>query len=88
MANPPDILITEILMPDIDGIELITAVKRSHPHVRIIAVTERGFLGGLDLLDLAAKVGADAVLGKPLKAESLLATIACLAASDSDAPPG
>ncbi len=81
-AGPPDVLITEILMPDGDGIELITAVKRSHPDVRIIAVTKGGFLGELNLLDLASKLGADAMLDKPLEAERLLATVARLAGLD------
>lgn len=76
MADPPDVLITEILMPDGDGIELITAVKGAHADMRIIAVSERRFLAGLDLLDLASKLGADAMLDKPLEAEKLLATVA------------
>ena len=78
MANPPQVVITEILMPETDGIELITAVKRAHPDIRIIAVAKRRFLGRLDLLDLASKLGADATLAKPLEAESLLATVADL----------
>jgi len=77
-ANPPHVLITEVCMPDGDGIELITAVKRSHPDMRIIAVTEHRFLGALDLLDLASQLGADALLDKPIKAEKLLAIVARL----------
>ena len=75
LAEPPDVLITEVLMPDCDGIELISAVTRAHPAVRIIAVSARRYLGGLDLLDLASKLGADAALEKPLEVERLLATV-------------
>jgi CheY-like chemotaxis protein len=82
-VNLPDVLITEILMPDGDGIELITAVKRAHPDIPIIAMTEHRFLGRLDLFDLASKLGADAVLDKPLDAERLLATVARLVGSDA-----
>ncbi|MEI9964807.1 MAG: response regulator [Caulobacteraceae bacterium] len=82
IANPPDLVITEILMPDGDGIELITAVKREHPGMPIIAVTDRAFLGGLNLLDLAGRLGADAMLDKPLEAERLLSTVARLAGLD------
>lgn len=78
MANPPDVLITEILMPDGDGIELIAAAKRAHLNMCILAVAEHRFLGGLDLLGLASALGADAVLDKPLKAERLLTTVARL----------
>ena len=77
-ARPPDVLITEILMPDGDGIELIAAVKRVHGDIRIIAVTQRRLLGRLDLLDLAGKLGADATLEKPFRPEALLATVAVL----------
>ena len=83
MANPPAVLITEIVMPDRDGIELIAEVKGAHPDVRIIAVSKRRLLGGLDLLDLASKIGADAVLDKPLEAGKLLATVARLAGIDT-----
>jgi DNA-binding NtrC family response regulator len=83
MASPPDVLITEILMQDGDGIELITAVKRARPDVRIIAVTEHRFLGELDLFDLASRLGADAVLDKPPTAEKLLAAVARLVGLDA-----
>jgi hypothetical protein len=43
---------------------LITAVKRFHPDVRIIAITGHRFLRGLDVLDLASKLGADATMDK------------------------
>ena len=78
MASPPTLLMTEILMPDGDGIELITEVKRWHPHIRVIAVAKRRFLSKLDLLDVASKLGADATLDKPLKPGILLATVADL----------
>jgi hypothetical protein len=60
------VLLTEILMPDGDGVENICAVTRARPDVRIIAVAERRLLGRLDLLDLAGNLGADATLEKPL----------------------
>ena len=85
MVNPPHVLITKICMPDGDGIELIGAAKRTHPDMRIIAVTDRRFLGGLDLLDLARKLGADATLDKPFKTEGLLAVVARLVSSQSPA---
>ncbi len=80
MANPPDVLITDILMPDGDGIELITAVRDAFPTVRVIAVSERRLLGALDLLDLASELGANLTLEKPVPADRLLANVASLAA--------
>lgn len=78
MANPPDVVITAILMPDGDGIELITAVKRGRPKTPIIAISDRRLLRGLNLFQLATAVGADAILEKPLEGETLLATVAGL----------
>lgn len=73
-----DILVTDIIMPDGDGIELINAVKWRHPTMRILAVSGRGHMGTLDLLKMAAMVGADATLCKPLEPENLLSSIADL----------
>ena len=64
VASPPNLLLTDILMPDGDGIELINAVRRAFPAIPIIAMSERRHLGKLDLLNLATKIGADAVLEK------------------------
>jgi CheY-like chemotaxis protein len=77
-ANPPDLLITEIIMPDVDGIELITAAKRAHPDLPVIVLSGQRFLGGLDLFDLARKLGAEAHLSKPLDAARLLSTVAVM----------
>jgi DNA-binding response OmpR family regulator len=79
-AEAPDILITDILMPNTDGIELIGAVKRAYPGVRILALSGRGRLGSVDLLNLASMVGADATLSKPFAPEQLLAKVAALEA--------
>ena len=83
MASPPTLVITEMLMPDGDGIELITAVKRWRPHIRVIAVAKRRFLSKLDLLDVANKLGADAILEKPFEPRILLATVAGLVGRDA-----
>lgn len=83
MASPPDVMITEILLQDGDGIELISAAKETSRDTRIIAVAKRRFLYGLDLLDLACKLGADAVLEKPLEPGTLLATVGRVVALDA-----
>jgi DNA-binding response OmpR family regulator len=77
-AVTPNILITDILMPNTDGIELTGAVKRAHPSVRILAISGRGALGTVDLLKLASMLGADATLSKPFAPEQLLEKVAAL----------
>jgi len=71
-AETPEILITDIFMPNRDGIELIGAVRQAHPTVRIMAVSGRRHLGAVDLLELAARLGAHATLAKPFNTEQLL----------------
>jgi CheY-like chemotaxis protein len=80
-GEQPELLVTDLMMPDGDGIELITAVKKDYPAVRILAISGRGFLGAVNLLNLAAMLGADATLPKPLVPEDLLETVAALTAS-------
>lgn len=80
-CDPADILVTDIIMPDGDGIELIEAAKGRFPAMRVLAVSGRGSLGPLDLLKMAAMIGADATLHKPLDPDQLLAKIAELAAA-------
>ena len=77
-AGAWDLLITDILMRNGDGIELITAVRQADPDVSIMAICGRAFLGSLDLLDVAARLGADAILAKPLSYEHLLDQVAAL----------
>jgi|HubBroStandDraft_6_1064221.scaffolds.fasta_scaffold1363473_2 CheY-like chemotaxis protein len=75
-AETPDILITDIFMPNRDGIELIAAVRQAHPAVRIMAISARQNLGMVDLLNLAERLGAHATLAKPFTTEQLLEKLA------------
>jgi CheY-like chemotaxis protein len=83
MASPPDVMITEVLMQDGDGMELISAARKTKRDTRIIAVAKRRFIYGLDLLELASELGADAVLEKPLEPETLLAAVGRLVDLDA-----
>lgn len=61
-----DVLVTDLLMPEFDGLELIRAVKRlNRPAPKIIAVTGGGHFPAEDLLEVACKLGADSGLAKP-----------------------
>ena len=68
-----DVLITDIFMPDTDGLETINQFKASFPDVKIIAMSGGGAsIREADYLSTASVVGADAVLRKPFSKESLL----------------
>ena len=73
--NPPDIVLTDIFMPNRDGIEIIKELKQSSPWTKIIAMTGGGHLRMMEIASAAKVLGADHVLDKPFDSESLLAAI-------------
>lgn len=77
----PDIIIVDILMPEQDGIELIGTLRRGNTGVKILAISGGGQLHPHDLLLVARKLGAEAVLAKPFQADELLAAIDSLRAA-------
>jgi PAS domain S-box-containing protein len=72
-AGQVDLLITDLVMPEQEGIEVIQALRRDAPGVGIIAIS--GAFGG-QFLKVAQALGADAVLSKPVSGELLLAKVA------------
>jgi len=73
--RPADVLITDIFMPELDGIELIEAVKLKFPRTRILAVSGGGHVAKGDYLSVGSEIGADAVLRKPFTADILLSKL-------------
>ena len=71
-VRPVDVLITDIFMPERDGIELIHQFKSAFPQVKIIAMSGGGRISKMNYLPLAADIGADMVLHKPFGADTLL----------------
>jgi DNA-binding NtrC family response regulator len=67
--NPVDLVLTDILMPDGDGMEIILAVRKLHPAVKIIAMS--GSRQHDMYLQAAGKLGAHAVLDKPFRGTQL-----------------
>jgi CheY-like chemotaxis protein len=71
----PAVVVTDILMPQKEGIETILALKRAEPGIRIIAISGGGRIGSTDILTMARQLGADEVLEKPFRRAELLAAI-------------
>jgi CheY-like chemotaxis protein len=83
-----DLVITDILMPDGDGLELITELKRVQPTVRVIAMSGGGnHLRATECLKFALGLGAHGALMKPFNREQLLDLVSQQLASDSSAKP-
>jgi CheY-like chemotaxis protein len=80
-----DVVITDIIMPKMDGVETIAAIAREFPHVRIVAISGGGNYGVTDYrpkaitttayLTAAQNAGAHAVLTKPFTSADVLAAI-------------
>lgn len=79
-ADPPDLLITDILMPEKDGLVLIQEIRRFNPALPILAISGGGVKVGADYLDFAADFGANGVLVKPFRWQDLLDQVDALLA--------
>lgn len=66
-AENPDLVLTDIIMPDREGVETIGVMKRARPQTPIIAMSGGGRLGASVFLDLAQKLGATRTLSKPIR---------------------
>jgi len=71
----PDLVITDIVMPDVDGIELLLGLRNINPDIRVI-VMSGGNRGHADAyLQMADKLGANAILSKPFSLSELLVQV-------------
>ncbi len=73
--KPSDLIITDLLMPEKEGIETIMELKKNFPDVKVIAISGGGKGGLKTYLDLARKSGADSALAKPFEKEELLKAV-------------
>jgi DNA-binding response OmpR family regulator len=84
-AREFDVVVTDMIMPKVNGLELIRNLRRRHPRVRVIAISGGGSFGPLSLkpdaisthafIAAARDAGAELVLTKPFDMEELLAAI-------------
>ena len=73
-----EIIITDILMPEKEGIEVICEVKREFRHIKVLAISGGGVVDADSYLTVAKRLGADAVLPKPFTWEELLQALESL----------
>jgi CheY-like chemotaxis protein len=72
----PDLVITDIFMPDGDGFEMLNELRDREPKIPVIAISGGGVQQGLDVLAIAGRLGAKKVLYKPFARRQLLDAIA------------
>jgi CheY-like chemotaxis protein len=69
----PDLVMTDLVMPEKEGLETIQTLRRVHPGIRLLAIS--GAAGGR-YLPVASHMGADGVLNKPVSPEDLVEKVA------------
>ena len=67
-----DVVLTDLFMPEMDGIEVIAALRRQFPGVRVVAMSGHS---GVDYLSVAKELGAARILRKPFAMDDLLSAV-------------
>ncbi len=70
-----DLVVTDIIMPEQEGLETIANLRRRETYIPIIAISGGGRAGNLDYLETARYIGADGILAKPFGRQDLLTTV-------------
>jgi len=72
----PGLVITDLIMPEREGLETIRSLREREPTLPVIAISGGGRCGPESYLSLAEAMGADRVFSKPFRVEALLAAVA------------
>jgi CheY-like chemotaxis protein len=71
----PDLVILDLIMPEMEGIETIQALRRKCPAVPIIAISGGGRLNPEDYLSMAGQIGAQRTFAKPFALKEILTAV-------------
>jgi len=72
LIQPSDVVITDLLMPEVDGFETIRQLKTISPALKVIAMSGGGRIGSGRYLDVAKNLGAEHTLKKPFTRTELV----------------
>ncbi len=77
----PDLVITDIIMPEMEGFETIRELRNTAAELKIIAISGGAPIGTPDILEIALEFGADAAFGKPIDRQEFLSSVSRLLAA-------
>jgi YesN/AraC family two-component response regulator len=84
--KPADLIITDLIMPNKDGIGMIIDLKKEFPDVKIVAMSGGGLNRPEGYLRGAQKLGAAFTLAKPINRQELLRAVIDTLKSESETP--
>jgi DNA-binding response OmpR family regulator len=70
-----DLVITDLIMPEEDGLKVIMKIKEKKPGIKLVAISGGGKAGPGNYLSLAKALGADAVFPKPFSIADLISKV-------------
>jgi len=71
----PELVITDIIMEEMDGVEIILEIRENYPDIKIIAMSGGSKISSEDYLDSASDLGADRIFNKPFALSDMLNAI-------------
>lgn len=72
-TDPPDVVVLDVVLPGIGGLEVLKRVKKEHPHIEIVLLTGRGTIQ--PSMENWMRLGAASCLTKPTSIEALIVEI-------------
>ena len=83
ISSEPEIelVITDLIMPEKEGIETIREIKQDYSHIKILAISGGGKIDGQNYLAIAQGMGADLTLRKPFVRKDLMDVVKKLTVS-------
>jgi DNA-binding response OmpR family regulator len=83
-ASGATLVITDIVMPEKEGLEVLMELRKAHPTLKVIAMSGGGRVSAVDCLHMASLLGAVKVLTKPFAMDELKAAIDALESLDRE----
>jgi DNA-binding response OmpR family regulator len=80
--EPFELILTDLIMPEKEGLETIEEFRKKFPEVKIIAMSGGGRVSVTDYLKIAKVMGADGILAKPFSNDEMAAAIDAVLAED------